>query len=439
MRAAILSIGTELTRGELVNSNATWLSDRLTAMGCEILEHAVVPDDSERIGATLSRFGQEVKLVVSTGGLGPTSDDLTAEAVAALLGEPLQRHVPSLERIEARYRALGRPMPAPNAKQADLPRSAEVLLNEVGTAPAFRVCVGHAECYFLPGVPREMRHLFDAHLEPALRSRVTPESAQVHIRSYGLRESEVAERLADLEPGGAMHQPEITLGYRAHFPEIEVKVLARAADPGTARQSAEAVAAQVRQRLAGHAYGGRADRFEAHVGQRLRAAGLKLAVAESCTGGLLGKLLTDAPGSSDFLLLDAVTYSNAAKQAVLGVGADLLEAHGAVSLEVAAAMAEGALERSGADLAVATTGIAGPDGGSADKPVGTVCFGLARRGRKTVAERRHFSGERERVRLGAAYAALELLLRASDGRAAELQGNSAPSDDLASPPQGPER
>src|SRR5262245_37777028 len=161
MLAAVVSIGTELTRGELANGNAAWLSERLTALGIDVIEHAVVADDSARIGATLARFGREVKLIVTTGGLGPTSDDVTAQAVADLLAVPLERHEPSLERIRARYRKLGREMPAPNEKQADLPRGARVLDNDEGTAPGFAIQIGDARCYFFPGVPREMRHLFE--------------------------------------------------------------------------------------------------------------------------------------------------------------------------------------------------------------------------------------------------------------------------------------
>lgn len=413
MRAAVLNIGTELTRGELVNSNAAWLSERLTALGFEVIEHTVIADDSERIGATLARFGREVKLVVCTGGLGPTSDDLTAQAVAALLGFPLQRHAPTIERLRERYRRIGRELPAPNLKQADLPQGARVLDNSEGTAPGFMLTIGSADCYFFPGVPREMRHLFECYLVPDFAARLQRTSHQIHIRSYGLRESEVAERLTEIDLGGARHHPDVTIGYRAHFPEIEVKVLARAADEEAARALAERVAGEVRERLAGYAYGGREDNYPAYVGGLLKAHGLKLAVAESCTGGLIGKLLTDAPGSSEYLLLDVVVYANSAKRDLLAVPAEVLERHGAVSAQAASAMAEGALAKAGADLAVATTGIAGPGGGTADKPVGTVWFAIAGRGQKTQAVHRLLPGDRDRVRVLGAYTALRLLAQAA--------------------------
>jgi nicotinamide-nucleotide amidase len=430
MRAAILATGTELTRGELVNGNAAWLSERLTELGFEVIEHAVVPDDSERIASTLARFGREVKLVVCTGGLGPTSDDLTAAVVASVLGVQLIRHAATLVRIEARYRAAGVPMPAINAKQADVPEGARVLDNAVGTAPAFAVRIGQAESYFLPGPPSEMRHLFETYLVPDLAHRVRRTTHQVHIRSFGLRESEAAERLASIDRGGAESHPDVTIGYRARFPEIEVKVHARAGDEASATTLANDFAARVRALLGTYAYGGKDESFPGHVGKLLTQAKLKVALAESCTGGLVGKLLTDPAGSSAYFVFSAAVYANSAKRGLLGVPGETIDKHGAVSTEVAAAMAEGALERAGADLAVAITGVAGPTGGTPDKPVGTVCFALAQRGRKTFSERRQLSGDRDRVRTLSAYVALALLARAAqsviDGETmAPVQGSQA--------------
>lgn len=409
MRAALLATGTELTRGELINSNAAWLSERLTELGFEVIEHAAVPDDSEQIASTLARFGREVKLVVCTGGLGPTSDDLTAAVAAQVLGVPLVRHTGTLERIEARYQKAGVAMPAINAKQADVPEGARVLDNNVGTAPGFAVRIGQAESYFLPGPPVEMRHLFETYLVPDLAHRVQRVTHQVHIRVYGQPESAVAMKLASIDKGGADARPGVTIGYRAHFPEIEVKVHARSTDEASATALANEVAAQARALIGKYAYGGRHDSYPAYVAKLLTDAKKKLSLAESCTGGLVGRLLTDPPGSSAYFVFDAVVYSNSAKRNVLGVLGELIEKHGAVSTEVAAAMAEGALEKAGTDLAVAITGVAGPTGGTADKPVGTVCFALAQRGQKTVAERRQLQGSRERIRMLSAYVALSLI------------------------------
>jgi nicotinamide-nucleotide amidase len=409
MRAAILATGTELTRGELINSNAAWLSERLTELGFEVIEHAVVPDDSEKIASTLARFGREVKLVVCTGGLGPTSDDLTAAVVADVIGAKLVRHAGTLARIEERYRKAGVPMPAINAKQADVPEGARVLDNGVGTAPGFAVRIGEAESYFLPGPPVEMKHLFETYLVPDLAHRVQRTTHQVHIRVQGMPESAVATALAAIDKGGASARPGVTIGYRAHFPEIEVKVHARASDEASASKLAHEVAAQVRALLGKPAYGGRSDSYPLYVAKLLTEKKKKLALAESCTGGLVGKLLTDPAGSSAYFVLDAVVYANTAKRGVLGVPGELIDKHGAVSTEVAAAMAEGALEKGGTDLAVAITGVAGPTGGTPDKPIGTVCFALAQRGKKTFAERRQVPGERDFVRTLSAYHALSLI------------------------------
>jgi nicotinamide-nucleotide amidase len=412
--AAVMSIGTELTRGELVNGNACWLAERLVELGFTVVEHATVDDHAERIRATLLRLGQEVKVIVCTGGLGPTSDDLTTAAVADALGVALVRDAESLAKIEARYRALQRVMPEMNAKQADFPVGAQILLNGVGTAPGFAVQVAGARAFFMPGVPREMQNIFELQIAPQLVDLVERRTThQIHVRTFGLFESVVAERLRDLDLGGTDHDPGITIGYRVTFPEVEVKVLAEAQTAEAARSLAERVAEQVRERLSDAAYGGKGETYPLYVAQLLKAAGLHVAVAESCTGGLLGKLLTDIPGSSAYVLGGVISYANSAKVRLLGVPEELLRTQGAVSEEVARAMAEGVLQRSEADLSVGITGIAGPDGGSEQKPVGTVCFALASRQGTTLTFTERFPGTREFIRTWAAYYALRLFAGAA--------------------------
>jgi nicotinamide-nucleotide amidase len=414
--AAVLSIGTELTRGELVNGNARWLGERLVEFGYTVVEHATVADDAERIRGTLLRLGREVKVIVCTGGLGPTSDDLTTAAVADALGVQLVRDAATLTKIETRYRTLQRAMPATNAKQADFPAGARILTNDVGTAPGFAVDIAGARAYFMPGVPREMEHIFDNQVVPELTAQIQSapyRSHQVHVRTFGLFESAVAERLRDLDVGGAQHHPDVTIGYRVTFPEVEVKVLAQASDQQIARDLAERVAGEVRARLGDAAYGGKNESYPMYVCGLLKAAGLKVAVAESCTGGLLGKLLTDAPGSSDYMLGGVISYANSVKTRLLGLDEALLQATGAVSEEVARGMAEGALRLIDADLAVGVTGIAGPTGGTEQKPVGTVCFALARRRAATLTFTERFPGSREFVRTVTAYRALSLFGQAA--------------------------
>lgn len=411
MSAAILSIGTELTRGELVNTNASWLAEQLTELGMDVDEEVTVPDDVERIARTLRRLAERHAVIVSTGGLGPTTDDLTAKAAARAAGVSLVLHEPSLEAIKRRFAAARREMSPSNAKQAELPEGATALENPLGTAPGFAVSLGACRCFFLPGVPREMERIFSDSVYPELAPLVERRSHQVRLRTFGLPESVVGERLAGIEEENAG----ITLGYRASFPEIEIKVLARASSAAGAEELASRVARQVRERLGEAVYGEGGDSYPAFVGRVLRDRNLTVAIAESCTGGMVGSLLTDVPGSSDYLLLDAVTYSNASKTSILGVSSEILRAYGAVSPECAAAMADGARRLADSDIAVSITGIAGPGGGTDEKPVGTVWIGLARRNRETTTELFKLYGDRTRIRRMAAHHALRTIVRASNG------------------------
>jgi len=410
MKAAILSIGTELTRGEIHDTNASWLAARLTALGFEVRELAAVDDDGPRIEAALRRLGEAPGVVVCTGGLGPTSDDLTVASAAAVLGVEAVHDPAALEALRRRFAAVGREPTAITERQTLVPAGAEVLGNPAGLAPAFRARIGAGDVFFLPGVPAEMERIFEECVARRIVTMAAPRSHQVVLRTYGAGESAVAERLAGL----AEAFPDVTVGYRARFPEVDVKLLARAADAHAARALAERAAAEARNRLGELVFGEHDDQFAAAVGRALRARGWTLAVAESCTGGLLGAVLTSVPGASEYLLLDAVVYANAAKEAVLGVPSEVLLAHGAVSAECVRAMAEGARRAVRADLAVAVSGVAGPAGGSADKPVGTVFFAVAS-ARGTAVRRLRFLGDRERVQRQAAWEALAMVREACRG------------------------
>ena len=422
MTCAVLSIGTELTRGELVNSNAAWLAAALTDLGFEVVEHDAVDDDRPRIIAALDRLSSFADVIVCTGGLGPTTDDLTTAAVAAALGVGVVRDEGSLDSIRRRFERLGRTMSISNEKQADFPEGSTVLTNPVGTAAGFEVKLKGARAYFLPGVPHEMKRMFDEQVVPRIRDIAPDDSHQIRFRTFGSPESVVGEKLAGVEDAF----PGVTIGYRASFPENEVKVLARAPGPGSRRPGdvrpadphffvrdlAERAAAEVRARLGDIVYGDGDDTFAGVVGRALRTRGWTLAIAESCTGGLVGHMITKEPGASDYLLLDAVTYANSAKQSVLGVDEDLLRGHGAVSPECAARMAEGARRVSGADVALAITGVAGPGGATETKPVGLVYLAVATAGGTEVKERR-FSGDRRWIQTLAAYVGLQMVRDAS--------------------------
>ncbi len=421
MTCAVLSIGTELTRGELTNSNASYLGSELTSLGFEVVEHDTVDDHRERIAEALERLARKARVVVCTGGLGPTTDDITTESVAGMLGLRLARDEVSLELIRRRLEKFGRTMSETNAKQADFPEGADILPNPAGTAPGFGVRVGECVAYFLPGVPREMKRMFEEQVVPRIRALAPNNHTQSRMRTYGLPESVVGEKLAGVEEDF----PGTTIGYRAHFPEIEVKVLAKAASHSAARDLCDRATAEVRARLGHYVFGDADDTFAGVVGRALRSRGWTLALAESCTGGLVGHMLTREPGASDFLLLDAVTYANSAKSRILAVEEETIRWHGAVSSEVATAMASGARRVSGADVAVALTGVAGPAGGSEQKPVGTVFIALAKPDGSVEVKHRLFPGDRSQIQTLAAYAGLQLVRELCATRGAERPSEHA--------------
>lgn len=409
MSVAVLSIGTEITRGEIVNTNAAWLSTELTSAGFSVAAVEAVPDDVGGIVETLKRLGSTHRIVIATGGLGPTTDDLTALAAARATGVELARDESSLLAIRRRLEARGLAMNPSNEKQADVPAGAEILPNQQGTAPGFALPIGGATAFFLPGVPKEMKAMFADMVLPRIRSSASNNAHQIVLHVYGMRESAIGEALSGVEA----RYPGLTLGYRVHFPECDVKVHVRAATQATARDVAQKAAEEVKERLADVVYGEGEDAFPEVVGRAVRNRGYRLAVAESCTGGLVSHLLTSYP-ASDYLVGGAVTYANSAKTRMLGVQEDTLRGHGAVSAEVAAEMAEGARRMCECDIGVGITGIAGPTGGTAAKPVGLVYWAVSSPS-GTIVKDRVFPGDRDEVRRAAAYAALDLVRRVSLG------------------------
>jgi nicotinamide-nucleotide amidase len=405
MTAAVLCIGTELTRGELQNSNATWLAEALTRIGLEVTALDCVDDDRERIETALRRLSAANRVVVCTGGLGPTTDDITTECAARVAGVGLERDSASLEHIETLMARFGRKVAPSNAKQADFPVGARVLPNPRGTAPGFCVRLLAATAYFMPGVPAEMKSMFDTSVAPDLAALVSEARHQIVLRTFGLPESEVNDRLAGVEASFG-----VVIGYRASLPEIEVKVLAKAASPTEAQSLARRAADEARARLGDHVYDEGFGSLPESVGALLTGRGLTLAIAESCTGGLAAELVTRAPGASRYFLGSVVAYANRAKTELLGVPAELIAQHGAVSEPVARAMAEGARLRLGADIGLAFTGIAGPDGGTPDKPVGLVHWAVAS-ARGTEPGERVFIGDRQAIRRRAAFAGFDLVRR----------------------------
>jgi len=407
MLAEIISLGAELMTGAAVDTNSAWLSDALARCGIPVSRHTTVGDDREAITAAIAEASSRADLVILTGGLGPTADDLTRPALADALAVPLVTDAESLRQIEDFFRALARPMPAGNRIQAHLPRDSTPLPNHWGTAPGIQARLGRADIFCLPGVPREMRAMFAQYIEPHLREHAPPAGLVTRVlRTFGAGESHLAEQIEDL----MARDRNPAVGTTASEGVISVRIVARAASPAAAAQLADEDEAEIRKRLGPLVYGHENDTLASVVGALLTNRSRTVATAESCTGGLIAKLLTDIPGSSRYVLGGAVVYSNAQKTAMLNVPAALIDAHGAVSEPVAESLAVNCRAAFACDYALAATGIAGPGGGTAEKPVGLVYLALASPSQVTVRECR-FSDrfDRAAIRDRAAKTALNML------------------------------
>ncbi len=403
LNVEILSTGDELLTGQVVDTNSAWLMDRLWDLGVMVRRKTLVGDDRADLDAAIREACARADLVLMSGGMGPTEDDLTSERVAAVLGVPLELHEPSLRTIEERFRRFGRTMTPNNEKQARFPRGAEVIPNHFGTAPGFAVKLGRAEVVCLPGVPVEFKGLCEDWVLPRVAARLGEVPAARVLKLFGVPESH-----ADHAMRPVMDDPEnagVRFGFRAHWPEVHLKWSV----PGTnAAARAERIAAAVRAIFGDAIWGEGKDELPELVVARLAARGERVGLAESCTGGMLAELVTRVPGASAVLDLGVVAYANAMKEKVVGVPAALLAAHGGVSEPVALALAEGICRTAGARWGVGITGIAGPSGGTPEKPVGTVHLALAGPG-GTEHVQRLYRGDRERIRRLASFEALNLL------------------------------
>ncbi len=383
MKAEVITIGDEILRGEIVDSNKALIAERVLGLDIECHYQTSVRDDRADMRFAFEQAAERADVVLVSGGLGPTRDDITTEVMAETFGRELQLDEASLEEIRGFFNRLGREMADVNRKQAYFPTDAEVLANPVGTAPGFMLehagASGRTTLFFcMPGVPRELRLMLDEQVLPRIGAHAAGDGrGAVFVRArllktFGIGESSLEAELADLARDG-----DVEIGFRTTFPDNYLRVVARGESAAAADDRIDKTVQAIDERLGDLLYGEGDDTMAIVVGRELERAGATVATAESCTGGGIAERITDVPGSSGWFLGGVVAYANEAKQAMLGVPEAMLAEHGAVSEPVARAMAEGVRARFGSTYGVATTGISGPGGGSEEKPVGLVYVALA--------------------------------------------------------------
>src|SRR5918911_238913 len=404
--AEILAIGTEVLLGDLVDTNTAWLSGRLAALGVSIYRHTTVGDNKKRITAALKEAVSRADLVITTGGLGPTSDDLTNACLGEAAGREMVEYPEARRHVDEMFKRFGRTPTQSNYKQALFPEGSELIPNPAGTAMGAMLELDGALVATFPGVPGEMKGMFEETLEPLIKERSEGSILSRTLWFTGIGESALAEKVQDL-----LDASDPTVAPLAGQGKVRLRVTARAASLEEAEKRIEPVAEEILNRLKKYYFGEDDETLEGVVGRLLTEKGATLALAESCTGGLLAKRLTDRVGSSAYFVEGLVTYSNEAKERLLGVPHELLVEHGAVSEPVARAMAEGVRKVAGTDYGLSVTGIAGPDGGTEEKSVGLVFVGLSD-ANGTEAEKIDLSAwrrSREAIRERSANRAFDLL------------------------------
>jgi nicotinamide-nucleotide amidase len=407
MTAEIITVGNEILTGMTVNTNAAFIGERLTRIGCDVRWISTVGDEVSAISSALNAAMERASVVVVTGGLGPTNDDVTAEAVASFLESDLVVHPGVMEKIESAFKRMNRTMAPSNRKQACIPRGVEIIDNQVGQAPGFLFSrMGHL-FFVLPGVPSEMeRMLLDSVIPRIQGAEGKTESASLVLRTIGIPESELFQKLEDLPA----RFPEIRLGFFPDATGVKISLLVFGKSAAWCDEQIGQADRFVRERADSWIYGTGEDTLESVLGDALVRLKRTISAAESCTGGLICHKLTNVPGSSAYFLRGVVAYSNESKTAMLGVPSETLRIHGAVSAETAAAMAEGVRKLAGTDLGLSTTGISGPSGGTPRKPVGLVYVGYSDSA-GTVTERHFFPRERLWHKERSACAAIDLARR----------------------------
>ncbi|WP_317312468.1 competence/damage-inducible protein A [Clostridium thermobutyricum] len=404
MRCELLSVGTEILLGDIVNTNAQFLAKELASMGIDIYYQSVVGDNKERMLQAFKEGLSRSDMIITTGGLGPTKDDMTKELACEYFGYKCELHEESLESIKEYFRRMGREFVESNEKQAYFPKEAIILKNNAGTAPGAIIKKDDKTIIVLPGPPSEMKRMFNESVRPYLEKLTGYTIVSEVVRIHGVGESKVEELVQDLIDNGK--NP--TVAPYAKEGEVTLRVTAKAKTKEEGEKLIDPVLTEIKNRLGDSIYNIGEEGLNLTVAKLLVDKKLTIGTSESCTGGLLGAGLIDYPGISSSFLEGAITYSNEAKIKTLGVKEETLEKFGAVSEETAREMAEGIRKRCGADIGVSTTGIAGPDGGTDDKPVGLVYIGLSI-GDKTIVTRNVFNGDRNSVRRRACLKAFDMI------------------------------
>jgi nicotinamide-nucleotide amidase len=407
LTAEIIAIGSELLTSERTDTNSLWLTEKLNGIGIEVKLKTIVGDDDARLEETIRDAMKRSRVVIMTGGLGPTEDDITRKIAARAMNRRLLLNEKVLEELRNKFLSLGRQMPEINSRQAMVIEGAEVLDNPNGSAPGMYVEHEGRSIVLLPGPPREMRPMFETFVLPKLVAKAGDVRVVRRVlRVAGMGESAVDEKIAPVYT--QYKNPQTTILFNRS--EIEIHLTAQAKTEQEAELLLDGLAGQIEERLGHSIFAFRGETMEEVIGLRLAVSGFTLAVAESCTGGLISQRLTEVPGSSVYFMEGVVTYSNDAKTRSLGVDSDLIQKHGAVSAEVAEAMAEGVRRRADTDFGLAVTGIAGPGGGSEEKPVGLVYIALSDDAH-TEHRKLMLPGDRHLIRWRASQAALDLLRR----------------------------
>ena len=407
MHGEIITIGNELISGRILDLNAWYAAGRLTASGLRVTRITTVGDDPERLSRALKRAVEQSLFVIATGGLGSTEDDMTNDIVAKTLNRPLCLHEEMFEVINSYVERRGVEMTSSFEKMAWMPKGA-VMLDPLGTACGFSLTEDGVRLYFLPGVPDQMRYLMDRFVLPEilLHYKTLPVLRQRILKLYGLTEPRIAEILKDL-PGS---RENVILGFYPHFPENHITISLRGHDEPSVMGDLDRMENEIRNLVGSFIFATGNQRMEDILGEMLREKDLTISVAESCTGGLIGNLLTNVPGSSNYFLGGVVVYNNKSKVDLLDVSPETLEKYGAVSDLTVREMAEGVKKRLDSDIGLSVSGIAGPDGGTREKPVGSVYVGLAA-DNGIFSGKYRFWGTREQIKLNTSMMALDWVRR----------------------------